>query len=120
MADPAAIAEEEIIAEQSYDANDPEQVNSARKRAGRERREEMEVIAALMKVPQGRRWLYNKLAFCRVFTSPFAESPYQTAFNSGRQAVGHLLQEDIMASSPDLYMTMCLEGAENNKRRTKK
>jgi hypothetical protein len=115
------IEEAEIITDEGYDASDPVQVGNARKRAGQERREELEMVSALMKLPQGRRWLYNKLVLCKTFTTPFAVGyPDQTAFNAGVQSIGHILQEDIMKAAPDLYWTMIMEGSENSKRRTRK
>lgn len=121
MVDNPAKEEAEIALEAPYDAGDPEQVNNARKRAGRERREELEVVKALMNLPAGRRWLYNKLVMCKVFTSPFVPGrDGQTEFFAGMQAMGHLLQDDIMSAAPDLYMAMCTENDARSKRQFRK
>ncbi len=113
MADNAAIAEAEMLAEKGYDASDPEQVNQARKKAGRKKKEELDFVSAIMSVPQGRAWMYGLLAACKVFGSPIVQGdPYFTYHNIGEQNIGKKLLQEINDAAPDEYIMMMREAKE--------
>lgn len=98
----------------SYDAGDKRSVNTARKKAARKKKQRLEVVAAIMAQPQGRSYMYEYLTRCSTFTTPFVEGmPDKTAFNAGRQSVGHDLQADIMAAAPEMYWVMVKEAQIN-------
>lgn len=100
--------EEQVV--QSYDAADKKSVNTARKKAARKKKQRLEVVQAIMAQPQGRAFMYDYLARCSVFTTPFvAGQPDLTSFNAGRQSIGHDLQADIMAVAPEMYWMMVQE-----------
>lgn len=102
-------------AENSVDTSDPKAVNAARKRSARKRAEQLEVVKALMVVPNGRAWVYEHLAFCRIFEEPFVPGDHDaTVFNLGRANVGRRFLADIQECSPREYLTM-LEEAKSNK-----
>lgn len=104
--------EEQVV--QSYDAGDKRSVNTARKKAARKKKQRLEVVAAIMEQPQGRAYMYEYLTRCSTFTTPFVEGlPDKTAFNAGRQSVGHDLQADIMAAAPEMYWVMVKEAQTN-------
>ena len=70
----------------------------------------MKVVQSIMDTMDGRQWMYYKLALCGVFATPFsAGKPDVSAFLSGMQEIGHVLQNDIMASAPDKYFMMVQE-----------
>jgi len=103
-------AEAELVAEKPYDASDPEQVNQARKKAGRKKRGTLEFVKAIMTVPQGREWMYDMLVICKVFGSPLVPGDtHYTYHNLGEQNIGKKLLQDINTSAPDEYVMMIKE-----------
>lgn len=106
-----AITEAEDLAEQPFDTADPEQVNAARKKSARLRREGLEFVKALMDTPQGRYWMYGILDFCHMYQTPFTPGDqHTTSFKLGEQNVGTRLLADVMAAAPDQYVVMVREG----------
>lgn len=68
------------------------------------------VIKSMMDSIEGREWLYNKLDFYCVFSTPFVpNSPETTAFLCGLQEAGHQLQNEIMKFASDKYFQMITE-----------
>lgn len=113
MTDQVAKLEAEELAEQPYDTSDPKQVNTARKKAARVRREQREVVRELMSTTQGRAWLYQKLEECHIWTPSFVPAdPYSTAFKEGERNIGARLLADIMDAAPDQYVAMVKEAKE--------
>ena len=58
---------------------------------------------------RGRRFIWRLLGeeFCRVSESICVpDNPYQTYFNSGQQDIGHMLQAEIIKTSPAAYLKM--------------
>ncbi len=101
---------EPVAVTQSYDANNLEQVNEARKKAGRKRKNLNEYLKQVMEHRQGREFIYGILSVCGVHSTPFVQGdPYATAFKCGEQNVGHRILADVVASSPDEYVVMCKE-----------
>lgn len=110
MADESAIAEAEFVAERSFDTSSPDAVNKARTRAGRARREQLEVVGGLMDVVQGRAWLYSVLEGCHVFATSFVPGdPHGTSFKEGERNAGLRVLADIMTAAPDKYVDMVKE-----------
>lgn len=95
--------------EESYDANNPEQINKARKKAGRAKSDDLEVVKAIMDLPSGRAWFYRILSRCGTFTAPAYNNQHDTDRGIGRQIVGHWILEDIMNSSPEKFWQMYKE-----------
>lgn len=111
MGDHIQIQEAEENAEAQYDAGDPEQVNLARKKAGRRKVNRLRVIEGLMSLPEGRKWMYDLLSRCHIYSTPFvAGDPYGTAFQAGEQNIGQMLLADVVAAAPENYILMCTEG----------
>ncbi len=110
MADPAAIVEAERLLEPPYDTADPQQVNTARKKAARKDRERLDVVRGLMTLKEGRAWLYGLLGKCHIFENVFRPGqPDSTAYLCGERNIGLAVLADIMAVAPDEYVTMCKE-----------
>lgn len=103
-------AEAELIAEKPYDAGDPEQVNQARKRAGRKKRDELDFMKHIMEMQQGRAWMYKLLEDCKCFGSPIVPGdPYFTYHNIGEQNIGKRLLIEINEAAPEEYVLMMRE-----------
>lgn len=70
------------------------------------------VVRGLMNTMEGREWLYNKLEFYCVNSTPFIPNhPEVTAFLCGLQEAGHQLQNEIMQVAPNEYFVMIQEAA---------
>lgn len=97
------------LQEESYDTSEPQEVNKAKKKAGRTRADRLKFIEAAMSMPQGRAWFYDLLVRCKVFNTPFQEDPYRTAFNCGMSNVGLMCLSDIQDAAPQHYIVMVNE-----------
>ena len=105
--------EEQLV----YDASDPQQVNNARKKAGRVKYQSEHVVKTILSTPEGRTWMYELLTLCSTFThSHSAGDSHSTAFNCGRQSIGHALLAYVMAASPEKYPIMCSENGLKKRR----
>lgn len=114
MADGPAKEEAEINSQKTYDASDPVQVNEARKKSGRRKKSRLEVIQALMSIPAGRQWIYEKLSECHVYSPTFVVGdPYLSSFKEGERHVGLGILQDVMLASPEQFMKMCNEAKED-------
>ena len=96
-----------------YNADDPAQVNAARKKAGRKRKTREDFVTGMMSLKEGRAYVYTLLSECGTFASPFNADPYTTAFFCGKQHIGHLLLADIMKVAPEMYHKMVREAGED-------
>ncbi len=103
--------EAEFLAEEEYNANDPEQVNKARTKAGREKKAHLNFVRSILLTPDGRKWLYRLLAECEVFTISYsaAEDTRGAAFRDGKKFVGLQLFSDAKKADPKLFFMMIEE-----------
>lgn len=93
----------------SFDASNPEEVKVARKRVRRTDKNRRKVVEALMQHEDGRRWLWQQMESCFIFSDPVvAGDTHLTYKNLGRQDVGKQLLSDCMFFS-DLYVLMAKE-----------
>lgn len=99
----------------NYDASDPKKVNEARKKAGRQKKQRLDMIAGIMELKVGRAWLQERLSVdCHIYApSHVIGDPYQTAFRDGERHIGLKLLEDIMTAAPERFMLMCKEAKQN-------
>lgn len=104
-----AVIEAEKMAEEPYDASDPVQVNKARKKSSRQERERLEFVQGMMTLPQGRKWLWQLMESCYIFSNPVVlGDTHATYENLGRQNIGKALLTDAMQFSED-YVRMAKE-----------
>ena len=107
---------DELGADDIYDAADPRAVNAAKKRASRERLEDLSVITEIMNSSRGRKWMYRWLERRFIFDNPFVPNdPYSGSFNMGMQNSGKETLIDVMEASPDNYVLMLKENKFNTK-----
>ena len=66
----------------------------------------------LLKNKDFRFYMSELLGYCKTFENAFSEKGNVAAWNNGRQDVGQKIFNDIMAVSPEQYLTMCKEEAE--------
>ncbi len=97
------------MAEVQYDSSDPAQVNKAKSHAGRRKTKRLSFIQKMMEDPEGRRWIWEFMESCRVFSNPVVTGDtHLTYFQLGEQNVGKHLLFDTQAF-PALYLQMTQE-----------
>lgn len=102
--------EAEDMAEEPYNAAEPEQVNEARKKAGRRKSKRLEVIALLMQHQDGRAWIYELLEDCQMFGNPIVQGDtHATYANIGAANFGKKIWQDIEQAAPDECSLMLKE-----------
>lgn len=73
------------------------------------------ITKALMNTMEGRHWIFNKLDFCCVNSTPFVgANPHATSFLCGLQEFGHHLQNEVLMAAPNEYALMLQEAAARN------
>lgn len=103
-------AEEALLQSEPYNAADPKQVNDARKKEARERKEELDYIRSIMKTRAGRKWMYKLIDECRAWGNPIIPGDTHLTYeNLGRQNMGKKLFIDINDAAPDQYVAMMME-----------
>lgn len=93
----------------TYDAADPKQVNDARTKAGRGKKKERQVIAALMQHEDGRKVLFDSVR-CLLEGNPLVPGdPYSTYFNLGQEHRARELFKEILKVAPENFIVMMKE-----------
>lgn len=100
--------------EDSYDTSEPEQVNKARKKAGRTRADRLKFIQAAMSHEEGRSWFYDLLIRCHIFNRAFDPDPYVHAYKAGEVNIGLQILDDIQTAAPNNYINMISENKSKN------
>ena len=105
-----SFTEAEMLAEQPYNAASKKEVNDARKKEARLRKEELSYVNKIMSTREGRKWMLNMLNICKTFTNPIvAQDTHYTYHNLGEQNIGKKLLQDINDAAPDQYILMMKE-----------
>ncbi len=116
MVDYPLTAEEELLQEEAYNAGDKQQVNNARKKDARERKEELDYIRHIMSTPAGRKWMMKLLNTCKTFSNPIVPGEtHYTYHNLGEQNIGKKYLQDINDGAPDDYVRMMKESKDNKR-----
>jgi hypothetical protein len=95
--------------EDGFDAGDRTHVRKARDNEKRTDKERASVVSGLMTIPEGRKWLWDFMSQCGIYTTPFSENALVMAFNTGKADVGRRLLADIVEYAPDAYVLMIKE-----------
>lgn len=93
----------------TYNADDPKQVNRARKKKARAEYESDEVLTLIMSQPNGRRWVNELINFSHPLGDPIALETHRTYYNIGAQQLGKKLLADLYRLCPDMYSRMLKE-----------
>jgi hypothetical protein len=88
--------------------------NAAAEKAKRKRLQEIEDIKWLMAHPAGRRVVCRLLTESGVFRTSFHNSGSTMAFNEGRKTIGYMLTGELMELTPDAYLKLLKEFADDN------
>ena len=115
MGTDAQNAQAEIEQSKTYNADDPEQVQEQKSRAGRIRRRMLERWAGVMSVPEGRELIYRLLLACDIHRSTYiaSEDERAAAFREGRRYIGLQILADIKAANMDFWIQMEREAMQN-------
>lgn len=100
--------------EEPFDASNRRHVGKRKRTSRLFRDEHLLFLGAAMGHPQGRAFLHDLLAFCRVWKiSHVIGDPYETAFLEGQRNIGLRVLAGIQAChGADQYITMIKEAKE--------
>lgn len=70
---------------------------------GENQKRDMQMI---LKLPEGRRFLWLLLGECRIYRTSFDHSGSVTAFNEGKRSVGLAILDRITDADPSAYIQM--------------
>ena len=94
----------------SLDLSDPMQVADRNKELRSRESGVKGVVKGIMSTPTGRRWVYDFLVKCHLYTNPFSgEKPLTTAFMCGEMNIGQQLLAEVQATCPQQYSIMIEE-----------
>lgn len=96
-------------------AADPKQVKNAGRAEKKARELELDDLRALLATPQGRRFLWRVLGYCK-FASDIWDGSSRIHFNAGVQNVGHWILAEITAADEEAFFTMMRENSDRLKR----
>lgn len=109
MSDMIATLEAEASAEIPFDAGDSEQVNEARKKAGRRKTKERDTLKTLMGYENGRELMYNSVK-CLFEGNPVVpQDAFSTYYNLGQEFRARELFKEIVSICPEEFATMMNE-----------
>jgi hypothetical protein len=95
-----------------YDASNRKSIRRAEKAAELAIANRIAYIRHIMSNSPGREWMYDLLARCSMFSTPFSPTnPYITSFNCGQQNVGLSIFADVTTYCPSEYNLMMQEQA---------
>lgn len=92
-----------------YNAGEPKHVKAARKAAREAQRDQDTFLQTIMSSTVGRRWMYDKLVGCHIFSTSHTGNALNTAFAEGERNIGLGFLNDIMQACPDYYIVMMRE-----------
>lgn len=77
----------------------------------KDRETDKTVIVALMSTPDGRRWIWNKLAEAQIFVEGESLDHAVLAYQKGMRNVGLRLLASVSTHTPEMYIRMTQENA---------
>lgn len=89
-------------------AADEAQVQESARDAKLRREQEANDLAAVLNIPEGRRYLWRLLEFCGVYKTSFTGSS-ETFFLEGQRNVGLRVVNEITTTHPEAYLLMMKE-----------
>lgn len=95
------------------DLSDPAEVKDRTTKARLRQRENDEVLYSLCSTVQGRRWIFDLLGRCHVFTTSFRSDPHAMAFAEGERNVGLSLIGELTRVSPKALTDLLSENMNN-------
>lgn len=90
-------------------ATDKVQIQSAEKRANRLKEQACNDMRQILSTPEGRRFIWGLLGFCRINESSYDPSGSKVYFQEGIRNVGLKVLADVHNANADAYVTMMKE-----------
>lgn len=103
------MTEETEAKDAQFNASDPVQVADKRRKAGRKRKAEEQVVYTIMSTQSGREWMHSLLSSCHCFSSSFTGESLSMAFKEGERNIGLILTAQIMKAAPGEFIQMLKE-----------
>lgn len=98
----------------TYNAASRKDIRRAEKSAALAETTRIEFLVVGMSTIPGRAWFHDLLARCHLFSDPFTGDALLEAYSKGERNIGLSLFADIVANSPDHYITMMREAQHRN------
>lgn len=89
----------------------PKSAKRAEERAKLDRLGEELTIRAIMSTPEGRRWMWLRLAEGQLFVPNPTLDPYEMAFEKGRRLSALGLLTPVQSITPEMYLRMTTENS---------
>ena len=97
-------------------ASNERQIRTAKERAKRDDEISAEITRVLMSNPEGRRWMWLQLAFCRAFAVDAVTDPGPMAYEKGLRTYGMKLFSEIGLHAARFLPTMMEENSNTIKK----
>ena len=84
----------------------------------RRKAHELSDLKAILKTPQGRRFIWRLWNKCGIYRNPFTPNANQTGYNSGRMSIGQEVLIDVMQANVSAFAQIQQEhiSAQNSKK----
>jgi hypothetical protein len=98
-----------------FDANDPEAIAEAEKKAASLKAKRLRVVESIMASEDGRAWMFDFLGVnCHVFSENRLEGERSARFE-GERAVGLHVLDEVMTAAPEQFWQMRKEAIERER-----
>ena len=97
------------MADNFYTDEIEEKNKESRKEYSRRRDREVDDLRKVLKMPEGRRFVYKMLCECGVFKASFSLNSMTTSFNEGKRDIGLALLAELDLAEPQVYSQMLKE-----------
>jgi len=94
-------------------AADVEQVNTAAQKSESRQDRDANDVREVMNSVRGRRFIWNKLAFCGLYKTSYA-GEHEIFYNEGMRNIGLKILADVSEACPEAYLLMQKENREEN------
>jgi hypothetical protein len=92
-----------------YDTEHEESNKKSRVDFLKHRDREISDLKKVLKLPEGRRFIYKILSECGAFKASFSLNSMQTAFNEGKRDIGLMMLRMLDEAEPQAYSQMLKE-----------
>lgn len=104
--------------QETFDANDPGDIEEAEKSVARLKAKKLRVVESIMSNEDGRAWMYEVLGSdCHVFSeNTMRDTPERNGRFEGERGVGLRLLDQIMTAAPEQFWIMRKEALEASRK----
>lgn len=89
--------------------NDPKSVGKAGERDAKVEKRQQQDLRAILRLPEGRRFLFDIIGVCGVYENSFSAVPGETFFKEGKRLIGTTLLKKINEADPSAWIDMQVE-----------